>query len=82
MLIITKPQVSHSEHYVCNHHRENPYDRSYPGCTCSSSYWSHDFDKPCDKCDGKQRNNAKNRFKITDFFGSNISQAIDILGKL
>lgn len=26
------------EHYTCPHHQSNPYDVSYAGCGCYSSY--------------------------------------------
>lgn len=31
----TEVEVNHS---ICEHHKKNPHDIDYPGCTCSSSY--------------------------------------------
>lgn len=31
--------VSVHESHTCEHHKRQPWDHSYPGCTCSGSYY-------------------------------------------
>ena len=40
MLIHHNPDdyVSESKHHICEHHKRQPWDTNWPGCTCSSSY--------------------------------------------
>lgn len=30
--------ITYSKHTTCDYHKRNPFDKSYPGCACSSTY--------------------------------------------
>lgn len=40
MLVIHNPDefVIETTHHTCEYHKRQPWDKSYPGCTCSGSY--------------------------------------------